>query len=139
MNIVFWRLPYYINVYKSVEEVPADTESENPLVQRIMRCKEIVASVTAVHVREHYEETGVLELEVGVGIENRIIPDLCTACFRLLYAESPDARDILRGIIVREIAAVHTEVDIQYTGGSEPYEEVAVGIEERDRKNVIFA
>ena len=90
-------------------------------------------------VREHYEETGVLELEVGVGIENRIIPDLCTACFRLLYAESPDAWDILRGIIVREIAAVHTEVDIQHTGDSEPYEEVAVGIEERDRKNVIFA
>ena len=61
----------------SVVEVPAQSETEDASVKRIVRCQEILlAAASSVYVAHHYEEASAFEVEVGVCVDYRIVAGL---------------------------------------------------------------
>ena len=57
-----------------VEEVPAYTHSENSLVHRIVRGEEVVlVALSCIQMAHHHEEAGVLDVNIGVCIHDRVV------------------------------------------------------------------
>lgn len=69
----------YVFAINLIKEVPAYSESKYAFIKWIVGSEEVVSSITAIHVRNHYEETSVLQLEVCVCIKNRITTYFCLA------------------------------------------------------------
>ena len=64
-----------------VEEVPAYTHSENSLVHRIVRGEEVVlVALTCIQMAHHHEEAGVLDVNIGIGIDDRVVAHLQCLC-----------------------------------------------------------
>ena len=62
-----------------IKEVPRQTEAEDAAIGGIMRRKEILPVATAtIHMTHHDEETGVLEMHVGIHIHKGITTNLHT-------------------------------------------------------------
>ena len=60
-----------------IKEVPRKTEAENTAISGIMGSKEILhAATTAVDVTHHDEESGMLQMHVGIYINERITANL---------------------------------------------------------------
>ena len=62
---------------KSVEEIPRHTKAEDAVVQRVVGREEVVA-VATVHMTHHDEETGVLQMEIGIYVHNGVVADVHT-------------------------------------------------------------
>ena len=112
-----------------VKEVPADTKLQYTLVQWIVRCIEIFTACTTIHMREHYEEASMLQLEVSISIQMWIVANLCTARIGLLYTKSTDSRNVLWRIITCEVTTVNTKVNIQHTCYLESYKQITISVE----------
>ena len=66
--------------YLLVEEVPTQSESQHSFVERVVGCQEVVLLARpSIHMTHHKEETCVLQMEVGIDVDNRIISDFCLA------------------------------------------------------------
>ena len=69
-----------------IEEVPTYSNTEHSLVHRIMRSEEVVlVALSCIDVAHHYEETGVLDVNVGVNIDDRIVAYLYVVLAVALY------------------------------------------------------
>ena len=98
-----------------VEEIPAHTESEYSFVKWIVGRKEVVAvALTCIYVAHHHEETSVLQVEVGVYINQRIVAHLGTAVASLNTILSK-SRAIVGCIILGEVACIGTEVALKHS------------------------
>ena len=62
---------------------------------------------------EHYKETGVLKVEVGIHIYERIIAHL-GAVITVLHSELTERSTVRRCVVAREIACIGTEVSLQH-------------------------
>ena len=120
-----------------VEEIPAHTESEYSLVKWIVGRKEVVAvALTCIYVAHHYEEACVLQVEIGVYINQRIVAHLGTAGAGLntLLSES---WAIVGRIILGEVACIGTEVALKHSCNLESQIQIGVDIEIGHRYNVV--
>ena len=98
-----------------VEEIPAHTESEYSFVKWIVGRKEVVAvALTCIYVAHHHEEACVLQVEVGVYINQRIVAHLGTAVAGLNTILSK-SRAIVGCIILGEVACIGTEVALKHS------------------------
>ena len=120
-----------------VEEVPAHTKSEYSLVKRIVGCEEVVAvALTCIYVAHHHEEACVLQVEVGVYINQRIVAHLGTAVASLNTILSK-SRAIVGRIILGEVACIGTEVALKHSCNLESQIQIGVDIEIGHWYNVV--
>ena len=64
-------------LHSLVEEVPAYSEAEHTLVEWVVGGEEIVLVARAgVDVTHHHEEAGVLDVYVGIGIDDWVVAHL---------------------------------------------------------------
>ena len=112
-----------------VEEIPAETEAKDALVERIVGREEIVALAgSRIHMAHHDEETGVLEVEVGIDVDNGIVAHF-DGDFVFLHDKLADGGTVVGCIVFREIAGVGAKVAFQHAGYLEPQEEVGVDVQ----------
>ena len=120
-----------------VEEIPAHTESEYSLVKRIVGRKEVVAvALTCIYMAHHHEEACVLQVEVGVYINQRIVAHLGTAVAGLNTILS-ESRAIVGCIILGEVACIGTEVALKHSCNLESQIQIGVDIEIGHWYNVV--
>ena len=73
-----------------------------------MGSEEIVfLAYAGIDVAHHHEETGVLEVEIGIDVDDRAVADLHLAVVGL-YGVLSDARHIFRCVVLGEVAEVTT-------------------------------
>ena len=98
-----------------VVEVPADTKSEYTLVERIVRCKEIVGfALSCIDMTHHHEESCALQVEVGVNIHDRVVAHFCSV-FASLYCILSQCGAVVWFIILCEESCIGSEVAFQHT------------------------
>lgn len=120
-----------------VEEIPAHTESEYSLVKWIVGRKEVVAvALTCIYMAHHHEETSVLQVEIGVYINQRIVAHLGTAVAGLNTILSK-SRAIVGCIILGEVACIGTEVALKHSCNLESQIQIGVDIEIGHWYNVV--
>ena len=96
-----------------VEEIPAKTKSQQVLIERIVRSEEVVGlSAASINMAHHDEEASALEMEVEVGIYQRIVANF-NFLLTLLHGILSDGRTIVGSIILSEVAHVGTKVALQ--------------------------
>ena len=94
-----------------------------------MGCEEILSVAAArIDVTHHHEEAGMLQVEVGVDVDERIVARLHTvvACLHGILSER---RTVVGGIILCEVASVGTKVAFQHLCNLEAQVEVGVDVE----------
>jgi hypothetical protein len=113
-----------------VEEVPAYTHSENSLVHRIVRGEEVVlVALSCIQMAHHHEEAGVLDVNIGVGIDDRVVAHLHVLLAVALHGILTDVRRIIRSLVACKVSGVCTQLDIQYLYHLEFDEEVGIYVE----------
>ena len=69
-----------ISVYLQLDlviEIPTYTEAEYALVQRVVRGEKIIArTATSIYVAHHHKEACLLQMEVGIDVNDRIFAHL---------------------------------------------------------------
>ena len=98
--------------------------------------EEIVATAAAgIHVGHHHEETGVLQVEVGIDVHDGVVANFLL-CFAFLHAELSEGRAVVGGCIFREVAGIGTEVDAEHAGNLEAHEEIGVDVQIGNGKHI---
>ena len=70
------------------------------------------------------EETGTLQLKVGIDVDKRITSQFNTTVWILLDGKLSDLRQVVRSIVFGEIGGTSTQLDVKYTGYLKLQEEV---------------
>ena len=120
-----------------VEEVPAYAESEYSFVKRIVGCEEVVAvALACIDMAHHHEEAGVLQVEVGINVHQRIVAHL-SAVVAVLYTILSKSRTIVGCLVLGEVACVGTEVALQNPRNLESQIQIGVDVEVGHRYDVV--
>ncbi len=105
-----------------------------------MRSEEVVlVALSCIDMAHHYEETGVLDVNVGVNIDDRIVAYLYVVLAVALYRILSHIRCIVGSFIACKVAHVSTQVYVQHLYYLELDVEVGVGIEGWYWQNTLLA
>ena len=70
--VFVWPSAYWL-----VEEVPTESKAQDSVVDGVVGGKEIILlPATCVNVTYHHEEAGMLQMEIGIDVDNGIIAGL---------------------------------------------------------------
>ena len=90
-----------------VEEIPADTHSEYSTVKRVVRGEEIVfVALSCIDVTHHHKESCMLDVNIGVSVDNRVVSYLHVVLTIALYYILSHVWGIVRCLVTGEIASV---------------------------------
>ena len=104
-------LLFSYSISKSIEEVPRNAKSQNPLVQRVVWSEEVVDLAGAcVHVTHHHKKPRMLQVKVRINVYYRVIAQFYTARLVFLYCKLSNCGAVVWSVIFRGIAKVGTKV-----------------------------
>ena len=104
-----------------------------------MWCEEIVGlSVAGIDVAHHHEETGVLKMEVHVGIDYRVVANLCALLSRL-YGILSHQWTVVRSIVFCEEPHVGTQVTLKHLGYLEAEIQICIYVQRWYRQNTLLS
>ena len=111
-------------MWKLIDEVPGNAESNDHLVHRIVRHEERVStSLRGIDVRSHQIEAGALQVEVRIDIHHGIVSNLLRM-IQILHGILPNDGRIGRRVVGGEENEVGTEFRFQNFRDSELHIEI---------------
>ena len=121
----------------SVREINRQSELETAWIYWMVKGGEIFLSAEQplVQVAVHHKKSGLLQLEVGICVHQRIVADE----FFMLGVERHCGWLVSRSVVACIVAAVHTEVDVQHSGNLEMEVQVAVDRQFGQRQHLFLA
>ena len=75
------------------------------------------------------KDAGVLDVNIGVGIDDRVVAHLHVLLAVALHGILTDVRRIIRSLVAGEVSGISTQLDIQYLYHLEFDEEVSIYVE----------
>ena len=102
--------------------------------------KEVVlVTLTCIQVAHHHEEAGVLDVYVGVGIDDRVVAHLDVLVAIALYGVLSYIRRIVGCLVACEVSGICTQLDVEHLHHLELDEQVGVYIEVWHRQGALAA
>ena len=88
---------------KSIEEIPGDAQMEDGAIEGIVRREERHAvEVLAQHVGHHHEESGMLQMQVGIDVDEGEVAQLYAAVIVLLHGILVELWQEVGGVVLGE-------------------------------------
>ena len=102
--------------WRLIKEIPADSKSQCTVVKGVVRGEEVVPFPwSCIHVAQHDEEAGMLQVHVSVDVDNRIVTRLY-ATFTLLNGVLSQGRTVIGGIEAGKVSQVGTDIEVENFG-----------------------
>ena len=92
------------------------------------RIEILLAAVAGIDMAHHDKEAGMLQVEVGIHIHQRIVAHFCLA-LSFLHGKLSQTRGVIGGIVLGEIAGVRSQVTLQHLGYLELKIEVGIDVD----------